>query len=150
MSSRNIFLCFTVLVFVLLVGSYVNADSLKLQPAEMDHSSHDGSPIFLEKQEIDGYTVSFHVMDASSAMQHGGTHNLMVKIEENGKAVEVAKINSKVIYPAGNSESKMLMKMGDWYMAGYNIVKDGRHQIMILFKTNDGKKHGGGVYYPEK
>jgi len=39
------------------------------------------------------------------------------------------------------------MKMGDWYMNGYDLQKNGKHQMMILFKTPDGKKHQGGVFY---
>ena len=41
----------------------------------------------------------------------------------------------------------MMMKMGDWYMAGYNLGHAGNHQVMVLFKTSDGKKHFGGVLY---
>ena len=116
----------------------------------MDHSSLDMDQMFLEKRQIDGYDVSFHVMEATKSMHHGGSHNVMIKVEEKGKVVDGAKINSKIIYPDGKSESKMLMKMGDWYMAGYDLKSKGRHQMMILFKTTDGKKHKGGVYYPEK
>jgi len=117
---------------------------------EMDHSSLDMDQMFLEKRQIDAYDVSFHVMEATKSMHHGGSHNVMIKIEQKGKVVDGAKINSKIIYPDGKAESKMLMKMGDWYMAGYDLKSKGRHQMMILFKTKDGKKHKGGVYYPKK
>ncbi len=115
----------------------------------MDHSSKDMNQMFMEKRQVDGYDVSFHVMEATDGMQHGGSHNLMVKIEQKG-TVKDAKINSKVIFPDGKSESKMLMKMGDWYMVGYNLKSKGSHQIMVLFKTTDGVKHKAGVYYPTK
>ena len=39
------------------------------------------------------------------------------------------------------------MKMGDWLMAGYGLGHKGKHQMMVLFKTKDGKKYKGGVYY---
>ena len=117
---------------------------------EMDHSSHDMNNMFLVKRQIDAYDVSFHVMQATKSMHHGGSHNVMIKIEQKGKVLDGVKINSKIIYPDGKSESKMLMKMGDWYMAGYDLKNKGRHQMMILFKTKDGKKHKGGVYYPKK
>jgi hypothetical protein len=42
------------------------------------------------------------------------------------------------------------LKKGDWYMNGYDLGESGEHQLIILFKTPDGKKHHGGVYYPEK
>ncbi len=113
-----------------------------------DDHGHDHGGMFLEKKEIDGYTVSFHVMEAKKGMEHGGSHNLMIKIEQNGKALTDVKINSKVVHPNGEAETKPLMKMGDWYMNGYDLGHDGKHQLMILFKTADGKKHKGGVYYP--
>jgi len=52
-----------------------------------------------------------------------------------------------VVHPNGKAESKMMMKMGDWYMAGYDLGHAGRHQVMVLFKTADGKKHFGGTFY---
>jgi len=111
----------------------------------MDNMSGD---MFLKKQNIDGYEVSFHVMEAQTGMSHGGSHNFMIKIEQADKVIENVKINSKVIHPNGKSESKMLMKMGDWFMAGYDLSHVGKHQLMILFKAEDGKSHKGGVYYP--
>ncbi|MCW8887244.1 MAG: hypothetical protein OQK12_18625 [Motiliproteus sp.] len=119
------------------------------------HSSmkHDQMPqstenkMFLEKRDIDGYTVSFHVMKAAEGMQHGGSHNLMIKVEQNEAVVSELKANSKVVFPDGKDESKALMKMGDWYMVGYDLKDHGKHQLMVLFKTADGKKHFGGVHY---
>ena len=105
------------------------------------------SAMFLEKKEVDGYTVSFHIMPAKDGMGHGGSHNLMVKVEQGGKALTDVLINSKVFHPNNSSESKMLMKMGDWYMAGYDLGHAGKHGVMILFKTADGKKHKTSVYY---
>lgn len=105
--------------------------------------------MFLVNKEIDGFTVSFHVIKAKAGLEHGGSHNLMVKVEKDGKALTSLTANSKVTHPNGKSESKMLMKMGDWYMAGYNLDHSGKHQLMVLFKTVDGTKHFGGVLYPE-
>ncbi|MDQ6987842.1 MAG: hypothetical protein Q9M25_08580 [Mariprofundaceae bacterium] len=115
---------------------------------EMTHSM-DG--MFLLRKDIDGYQVSFHVMKAPEGMQkHGGTYHFMFKAEKDGKALTNMRVNSKITHPDGHSESKMMMKMGDWYMAGYNFDHKGRHQVMVLFKTADGIKHFGGVDYPEK
>ena len=105
------------------------------------------SKMFLEKTQIDGYSVSFHVMPAESGMQHGGSHNLMVKVEQGGQVLNDIVANSKVASPEGKASSKVLMKMGDWYMAGYDLGMSGTHQLMVLFKTSDGKKHFGGVHY---
>ncbi len=124
----------------------------KLQ-GDMSHDSMGGNmtqnKMFLEKKDIDGYTVSFHVMKADEGMGHGGSHNVMIKVEQQGAMVENLKINSKVIYPDGSDESKPLMAMGDWQMAGYDLKESGKHQLMVLFKTADGKKHFGGLYYGE-
>ena len=111
---------------------------------KMDHAN---SGMFLKKKEIDGYTVSFHIMEAKDGMRHGGSHNFMIKVEKEGKALQNVVINSKVIHPDNKAESKMLMKMGDWFMNGYDLSHMGKHQMMILFKTADGVKHQGGVYY---
>lgn len=112
--------------------------------------SHGSGEMFLEKREIDGYTVSFHVMEAQEGMRHGGSHNFMIKVEKNDKTLHDVVINSKVIFPDGKDQSKSLMRMGDWYMNGYDLGNKGKHQLLILFKTSDGTKHKGGVYYPEK
>ncbi len=110
----------------------------------------DKSPsMFLEKKEVDGYVVTFHVMPADKNMAHGGSHNLMVKIEKDGQEVSDALINSKVFFPNKTSDSKMLMKMNGWFMNSYDIG-EGRHGIMVLFKTADGIKHKASVYYPEE
>ena len=113
------------------------------------HGHEQMAEMFLVKKSIDGYDVSFHVMEAQKGMEHGGSHNFMIKIEQGGKVLGDVKINSKVIHPNGKSESKPLMKMGDWFMNGYDLGHAGRHQMMILFKTADGQKHKGGVYYPD-
>jgi len=143
-------------VGLLAAGSTSLAEEGHDHDKEMKHDDHSHemhdqkqkSDMFLEKKEIDGYTVSFHVMEAKKGMEHGGSHNLMIKVEQNGKALTDIKINSKVVHPDDKAESKPLIKMGDWYMNGYDLGHDGKHQLMILFKTADGKKHKGGTYYP--
>jgi len=107
--------------------------------------------MFLQKKDIDGYQVSFHIMKAPEGIQqHGGTHHLMFKAEKDGKILTDLTVNSKVTHPNGKSESKMMMKMGDWYMAGYDLDHSGQHKLMVLFKTADGQKHFGGILYPQK
>jgi len=105
---------------------------------------------FLKKEVIDAYDVSFHIMKAPEGMAHGGTHHLMVKVEQKNEIIELSAVNSKVTHPNGKSESKMMMKMGDWYMAGYDLDHAGEHKVMVLFKTADGQKHFGGIVYPNK
>jgi len=119
---------------------------------EMKHGDMqmDNMPkMFLVKKEVDGYAVTFHVMPAKEGMKHGGSHNVMIKVEKDGVALHDVVINSKVFLPNKTTDSKMLMKMGDWYMAGYDLDAAGKNGIMILFKTSDGEKHKASVYYME-
>lgn len=137
----------TTVLSALLVGGGVYAGEGHQHGHSHGHDQMAG--MFLVKKSIDGYDVSFHVMEAQKGMEHGGSHNFMIKIEQGGKVLGDVKINSKVIHPNGKSESKPLMKMGDWYMNGYDLGHAGKHQMMILFKTANGQKHKGGVYYPD-
>jgi len=111
-----------------------------------DHGSSMGK-MFIKKKEIDGYNVTFHVMKAKPGKEMGGTHDFMIKVEKEGKVFTDIIMNTKVKHPNGSSETKKTMKMGDWLMAGYDLGHKGKHQLMILFKTADGEKHKGGVYY---
>lgn len=106
--------------------------------------------LFLSKKEVDGYTVSFHVMKAKTSQALGGDHDFMVKIEKGGQAADVVAVNSRIKYPAGQEESKMMMKMGDWYMIRYDMPQRGRYQLMVLFKTADGAVHFCDVYYSRR
>lgn len=113
-----------------------------------DDHHHGKDAMFLEKKNIDGYTVSFHIMKAKKGMEHGGTHNFMLKVEKDGRALGNIVANSKVVHPDGSAQVRKLSKMGDWYMVGYDLGHEGgEHQVMVLFKTPDGKKHKGGIYY---
>ena len=116
--------------------------------AEVGMSGH-GSDMFLHKKDIDGYQVTFHMMKAKPGKEMGGSHDFMIKIEKDGQAM-IVPMNTKVIYPNGESEVKKAMRHGDWLMAGYDLAPEGEHQMMILFKTKDGEKHKGGVYYPAR
>jgi len=117
---------------------------------DSDHKGHDSKAggMFLKKKEIDGYTVTFHVMQAKLGKEMGGSHDFMIKVEKDGKVLSNIVMNTKVKHPSGESETKKTMKMGDWLMAGYDLGHAGKHQLMILFKTADGEKHKGGIYYP--
>lgn len=114
---------------------------------EMVMDKQQAKEMFLEKREIDGYTVQFHVMEVTPKIENGESHNFMIKVDDQGKVLEDLTVNSKIIFPEGEAESKYLKRMGDWYMSGYNLNEKGKYQLIILFKTADGKKHKGGVYY---
>jgi hypothetical protein len=102
----------------------------------------------MKTQAIDGYVVSFHVMKAQAGQAMGSDHDFMVRIEKDGQVQTDLVVNSKLVCPDKSAASKMMMKMGDWYMAGYDMGQRGQYQLMVLFKTPDGSKHFGGVYYP--
>ncbi|MDQ6999325.1 MAG: hypothetical protein Q9M12_00355 [Mariprofundus sp.] len=115
--------------------------------AQHDMSQMHGG--FLTSKEIDGYLVSFRIMKAPSGMDQGGNYHVMVKFEKDGRVLTDLVANSKAVHPNGESESKMLMKMGEWYMAAYDLDHKGQHHIMVLFKAAGGTKHFGGIYFPE-
>ncbi|PCI43839.1 MAG: hypothetical protein COB41_06135 [Proteobacteria bacterium] len=122
-------------------------EGMQHNPCSMDSMKDMKEGTFLKKEVVDGYEVSFHVMKAPEGMKHGGTHHVMIKVEKNNQIISLQAVNSKVTHPNDNSESKMMMKMGDWYMVGYDLNHAGDHEIMVLFKTDDGKKHFAGVTY---
>ncbi len=122
-------------------GMSTSMDSMQMQQ---------DTKMFLKKVEVDGYMVSFHVMKAAEGMQHGGSHNMMVKVEKNGELVEIVRANSKVITSDGKAETKKMMNMGEWQMASYDLGQGGQQQLMVLFKTTDDQKHFAGVWYPGK
>jgi hypothetical protein len=103
--------------------------------------------MFMVSKEVDGYKVSFHVMKAQPGKEMGGSYDFMIKVEKDGKVLGDVVMNTKVVYPDGTSETKSVMKMGEWYMAGYDLKETGQHQMMVLFKTADGNKHKAGVFY---
>ena len=117
------------------------------QMKDMNMTTQQEENIFLEKRVIDGYDVQFHIMKVSPDLKLEGSHNFLIKIENKGEILGDVTINSKIIYPSDKSESKFLTKMGDWYMKDFNLDEEGKYQLIILFKTVDGKKHKGGVYY---
>lgn len=104
--------------------------------------------MFEQQLDVDGYRVTFHIMAAQPGKEMGGSHDVMVKLEKDGQGVTDVQINSKVIHPDDRSETRMMMTMGDWFMAGYDLGHEGQHQVMILFKTADGSKHKSGIRYP--
>ncbi len=106
--------------------------------------------MFLVKRKINGYDVSFHIMKAQPGRETGGSHDFMIKVEKNGQAQTDIVMNTKAIHPDGKSETRRTMKTGDWLMAGYDLGHKGEHQLMILFRTADGKKHSGGIFYPAR
>ncbi len=106
---------------------------------------------FIVKKGIrDNYTVIFHVMRSPKGMRYSkNQYHLMVIVEKNNKAILGLHMISKVLHPDGTTEKKVMMHMGEWYMALYNLSHDqGRHWITVQFDIS-GKKYSAGTYYPE-
>ncbi len=141
-----------------IVGAQMNHEAAGMDHSSMSQDSGSVAAIggaevdrsFMDKIYVDGYEVTFHVMKAAGDMQHGGTQNLMVMVQKNKRALTNLLANSKVIAPDGRGVSKPMMLMGQWYMAGYDMTANGSYQLMVLFKTEDGQKHFGGVRYDAK
>ncbi len=128
-------------------GSMKHSDHEGMKHEEHAKDGHKMDGMFMKQKQIDDYLVSFHVMKPADGPSMGGSHHVMVKVEKAGKPVDDIVMNTKVVFPDGKDESKKAMKMGDWYMVGYDMQDGKKHQLMILFKTPDGKKHKGGIYY---
>ena len=108
---------------------------------------------FITRKGIEGnYTVTFHIMRAPAGMRHSKDHyHLMVSIDRNGKALTDIDVLSEVRHPDGSAEKKLMLRMGDWFLARYNLDHElGRHWIVVTFTTVDGKTHSSGTYYPER
>ncbi len=106
---------------------------------------------FIAKKGIrDDYTVIFHIMRSPEGMRYSkDQYHLMVVVEKNHKPVTGLQMISKVRHPDGTTEQKPMMRMGEWYMALYNLSHEqGRHWITVQFNIS-GKKYSAGIYYPE-
>ncbi|MDQ6998516.1 MAG: hypothetical protein Q9M17_07365 [Mariprofundus sp.] len=121
-----------------------HAENKQAEPSSVQQGT------FLIKKNIDGFNISFQVIKVEPAMRQGGTHRLLVKVVRNRVALSGLTINSKVSHPNDQSESKIMLETGGWYVASYNLGHAGDHQLMVLFKTEDGAKHFGGVLYQDK
>jgi len=98
----------------------------------------------------DDYTVIFHVMRAPEGMRHSKEHyHLMVLVEKDGRPVSGLEMKSIVSHPNRTLETRPMLKMGDWYMALYDLNHEqGRHHISVHFSVA-GKAYSADAYYPE-
>ena len=131
----------------------------------MEHEDEMKGPkgMMMRTMNIDGYKVSFHIMDIHRYMEKMGheghegqmmgkdaTHHIMMEIiDKNGKKIENAVVKVKVIDPEKKSQSQALTSMMGNYGANFNMPAKGKYQIMTLFKIG-GKKHKGGYWHEMK
>ncbi|MDQ6964761.1 MAG: hypothetical protein Q9M13_07575 [Mariprofundales bacterium] len=98
-----------------------------------------------------GYELIFHIMPAPEGEGYSRSYyHLMVNIRRDGRVVNGVDLYSEVRHPDGSTTPRAaMMKMGDWYMARYNLSHEqGRHWLLVSF-THRGKKYEEGIYYPE-
>jgi len=115
----------------------------------MDHKTD----FFVAQKGVrDGYVFIFHIMPAPEGEGYSRSlYHLMVSVEKNGSPVTNLQVYSAVKHPDGSARSKApMMRMGDWYMALYNLSHEkGRHWLTVSFEWA-GKTYSSGVYYPER
>ncbi len=126
-------------------GGHSNASAAK----GMDHKS----TFFVAQKGVrDGYVFIFHVMPAPEGDGYSRIlYHLMVSVEKDGHPLTDLKLYSSVKHPDGSIRPKApMMRMGNWYMALYNLSHEkGQHWLTVSFEQA-GKTYSSGVYYPER
>ena len=152
MGIRKITTCLMALAVMVagLVGcSTRTAAPLLAQQPSMDHKRD----FYVAHKGIDdGYEIIFHIMPApeGDGLSRVNYH-LMVSVEQDGVVVTDLQLNSKVKHPDGTVQQQdAMMRMGNWYMALYNLSHEmGRHWVSVSF-DHAGKHYTSGIYYPER
>ncbi|MDQ6951888.1 MAG: hypothetical protein Q9M26_09520 [Mariprofundales bacterium] len=144
---------YAIMAVLLLVGGCAAAlphhpEMVALSSQLMDHEKD----FFVARKGLeDGYEVTLHVMPAPEGTGYSRTfYHLMVAVKKDGVLQRDLQLYSEVRHPDGSVEqSKRMMRMGDWYMARYDLSHEqGRHWLSIRFKR-DGRSYTTGIYYPE-
>ncbi|GAV20619.1 hypothetical protein MMIC_P1591 [Mariprofundus micogutta] len=123
-----------------------NVDTLYEKSTEYMHTEN-MKGLLLKKEVVDGYHLTFHVMKAEKDEVQGCEFRFMFRVEQNGAMVQNVIVNSRVRHPNNQSESKMMVKTGDWYTAAYDLTHPGEHELIVLFKVKDDSKHSAKVTY---
>ena len=103
---------------------------------------HEASAPLIKTVEIDGYSVSYYMKRAE------GNYHLVVKVKQDGKAVELLRAVAKVITSDGQALMQKMKKSEESYISKFDLKELGQNQLMIQFKTPDKKKHFIGGWYP--
>lgn len=97
---------------------------------------------------VDGFEISMKVADVKDSISDGGSHNILIKIKRDDKIQRGVVVNANVLFPDKSQKSKSFMELGDWYLAGYDLGSNAKHEIMLTFKSTDGDKHNVQFVYP--
>ena len=136
----------------LIAGCSIHSTSPHLESKQqtgMDHKKH----FFVAHKGIeDDYEIIFHVMPAPEGNGFSRVqYHLMVSVQKDGSPVTGLILKSSVKHPDGSVEpAAPMMRMGNWYMALYNLSHEkGQHWLTVSFEKS-GKTYSSGVYYPER
>lgn len=97
-----------------------------------------------------GFEVIFNVMRVPEDMARDkDDYHLMVSIQKDGKVLHPLHVHSRVRHPNGTVDQADMTRVGNWYMARYNLSHEqGRHWITVQFDVS-GTKYSTGIYFPE-
>jgi len=134
-----------------LADSRKSAESQNSEAATQ-RMNHKSTFFVAQKGVKDGYVFIFHVMPAPEGEVYSRTnYHLMVSVEKDGVPLTDLQVYSAVKHPDGSVRPKApMMRMGNWYMALYNLSHEqGQHWLTVSFEQA-GKTYSSGVYYPER
>ncbi len=98
---------------------------------------------FLKTVDSQGYSVTFHLTKAEDSVS-----TMKVKVEKDGKTIDIDKMKSKAITSDGRALMKKMKRSGEWHTIAYDLPESGQQQLMALFKTPDKKNHFVTIWYP--
>jgi len=152
MDSKTMKMIVALTVLMLLAGCVTQkeerAPSVSKSNTVMDHQD---DFYVAHKGLEDGYELIFHIMPAPEGTGYSHRfYHLMVSVIKDGKTLRNITLYSAVKHPDGHIvKQTAMMRMGDWYMARYDLSHEqGRHWLTVSFVVG-GKHYESGVYYPE-
>lgn len=102
----------------------------------------------VHEKKLDDFNLRFKVVDVAESVPDGGSHNLLLNIKRDGRTLHHLSVNSVVEKNRGERKSKSMMKLGDWYLAGYDFMPSDEYTITVSFKSPDGRHHSSTINYP--
>ena len=94
------------------------------------------------------YRLRVKVVSVDESVPDGGTHNLLINIKRHDRAQYGLSVITKVVSGNGHEKSKSMRKLGDWYLGGFDLETTDKHQITVMFKTDEGKTYSSEIAYP--
>jgi hypothetical protein len=135
-----------IVLFVFVLPAFA-AEEMKSHNMEQ-HSGHSGK--LIHEANIDGYHLSFHLIDKPApmndmqGMKHNmkemSTHHLMLYIQDaDGKNIDSAQVGYLIASPDGAEQKVMAMGMTGAYGADINLSKSGEYTIKCKAVTGEKK-----------